>query len=1334
MRDDFFRLGGDSIVSIQLVSRLRQQVGLQLSIKNIFDHKTIERLYENVLSKEAASSTKEVIKTEQGRLEGEAGLLPIQEWFFKSKHRRVNHWNQSFIVKIPELDIKKLQNSVDKLIAHHDALRLRYRRSKGNNYVQYYDDEVKSVNISTLDIHTLVEKEGTKKFKERLEELLTSWQNNFHLEKGPMFSIGYLYGYKDGSARICLALHHLIVDAVSWRILVDDLHSIYEGKDLGLKGSSYRQWVEAVKEYGQTNIKEKDYWSDILKDSEESNNKLLRLVASEEIRSYSSLELDREQTRLLLQESGKVYNTEINDILLTAFGYTLSEITGSKFNHIVLEGHGREEIDGHIDITRTVGWFTTMYPIRLEVLDDIGNSIKQIKESLRVVPNKGIGYGAIVGYEKKNLPKISFNYLGQFDKEGKDYAEEEIWRIVGESSGISVDLANQDNNIININGLVVGGKLKFSIASKLDKENTNRLARIFSQKLEEIVNYTVSQERSYLTVSDVGNIISQEYLDKLQKDREIRGVYLANSLQEGFIYHALNQGDIDDAYKIQLIWEYNHKLDPDKLKQAWSYAQVKYPTLRLRFAWDKELLQVIDKKGDVNWRYIDLTKERQERQVRKIRYIQEEDRLEPYNLDKGNLFRVYIIKQRNDLYTCIFSNHHAISDGWSTPILLGYIHETYRKLLDKESIKLSIDYSYEDAQKYLQKSRGNGREYWDNYIGQIEDRVDIGGLLTDKNKSIRISEYKHIKNPQEEILIIKNELYSKLKDISHFAGITVNAILQYVWHRALSIYGNNKQTVVGTIISGRNLPIDNIESSVGLYINTLPLVVNHGMGSVIDVVKKIQEDINEINVRNEVSLSKLQSGGERLFDSLFVYENYPNPTGKEGENELKIRFKESIEKLDYPLAVIAYEGNKKVIFKINYAGELFEEDLIKKLLLVCKKLLEQIVDNPQAKIEQLSYLPEEQYAEIVYKWNETEKEYPSNKTIHELFEEQVERGPDRIAVVYEGIQLSYRELNERSNQLAYYLREEYGVKADTLVALCLDRSEHMLFAILAVLKAGGAYVPMDPSYPDERVRYILEDTQAKVVLSNEKYKKRLKDLISVYGVKQGDEVAILAVDVEDLQRVLLYKSNNNPMILTTSDNLAYAIYTSGTTGNPKGVMIGHKGVVNLVVMQKKEFNLATTENKKHCLSYANYVFDAHASEMYISILSGHKLYLVNDMLRQDAALLARYMECNDVNIATLPPALFNHENVFKLDTLIVAGESTNKNFLDYYKKKDVEVINAYGPSEITVCTSLNHYKYNGTKNIGAVLGNMKCYALNNALDILPIGAVGELYVGGVGLA
>ena len=1311
IQDDFFRLGGDSIVSIQLVSRMRQRFGLQISIKDIFLFKSIERICKSFLSKNRNLN----IRTEQGILEEEVKLLPIQEWFFDNKFLASQHWNQSFMVRVSNLDIVQLQRSIDKLALHHDSLRLRYKSDRSGSYVQYYDNDVKGLELKILDIRALEAREGGQKFQGKLIETLTKWKSEFNLEKGPIYSIGYIYGYADGSARIHFALHHLIVDTISWKILAEDLRDIYEGKELGLKGSNYRQWINTIREYAKWHtVEEREYWKSVLR--EYDSNRVAKLATDTFI--YSSLELSQEQTKLLMQQTNRAYNTEINDILLTALGYALREITGNRSNHIVSEGHGREKIDAHIDITKTVGCFMTMYPVKLEVSEDIGLSIRHIKEELRHIPNRGIGYGALERYKREQLPRIRFNYLGQFDQRGIG-----SWKIVNENNGILVDNRNKEDDIVNINGLIIDGSLQFGIVSKLSKENTSKLSKVFKEKLELIIKHTINQNRSYLTISDIDRVTSAEYLNKIQDGVEIEGVYLANSLQEGFIYHALNQGDVDDAYIVQLIWGYKSNLDVSKLKEAWNCTQKRFSSLRLRFLWQEELVQVIDKKGKLDWRYIDLSKEigEQERKKR-IKEIKREDRKEVYRLEEGNLFRVYLIKQREDLYTCIYSYHHAILDGWSWPILYGYIHETYLKLLREERISIAIERTYEEAQKYLQKRKEKHESYWERYVGQIEEKVNLSGLLSSDSKVV-ISEYKHIKRPKEQALKIKDDLYKSLKEISRTEGVTINSILQYVWHKVLSVYGNSNQTVVGVTVSGRNLPINDIERSVGLYINTLPLIVNHSNGAVIDAIKEIQENISEINIRSSVNLAKIQKGGERLFDSLFVYENYPNAKKEEVKKSLCIKFKGVVEKLDYPLGIVARDGNKEIIFKIHYAGELFDEEVIKRLLIITKELLGQIANNSGQNVEKLNYLSQAHYKEVAYKCNGTDKVYPCHKTIQTLFEEQAEKALDSVAVVYEDVKLTYRYLNERSNQLAHYLIEKYDIKSDELIALCLDRNEHMIIAILGVLKAGGAYVPMDSSYPDERIKYVLEDMKAGIVLINKEHKERLCGIA---------EVDVVAIDSEETVEQISLESTVNPVTSTRSDNLAYVIYTSGTTGKPKGVMIEHKGVVNSSYAAIGHRSII--RNSK-MLSSAPYVFDSFVLEIYPTLFAGGSLFISDEALRKDIYSIYDYCVRNRITNLFLTTKLAEEFLHLENDELCLTSLAVGGEKLRTQKIPRFHLVNEYGPTENTVCTT--QFRVTGCNKdipIGKPIANTRCYVLGKNLGLVPIGSVGELYIGGDGLA
>ncbi|WP_162034266.1 non-ribosomal peptide synthetase, partial [Chryseobacterium potabilaquae] len=1084
IHDDFFRLGGDSIISIQLVSRVRKRLSLSLSVKDIFNYRTVSRL-SDFLGSRSEEDFKEIL-SEQGLLTGEVPLLPIQDWFFHQvgidNLVDFHHWNQSFLINVPSLDVDLLSRSLSILFSKHDVFRMYYSKTS-SGYVQNYGTLSIEPEFDILDRTLMGEAE--------LYEIFTLWQSNFDLTAGRLFHIGYITGYEDGRARLYFAFHHLIIDVVSWRIITEDLRTIYDTLERGeefmyTKGSSYRQWSSAISSYKYQDLSvigdELVYWNEVVSQVEGSNALLSALSCS----AYHHVDftLDSFYTSRLLRECHEVYHTQINDLLLSALSLSLSDFTGSSLHAVLLEGHGREEIFGTLDITDTVGWFTSMYPLCLSVGLDIGSTIVHTKESLRGIPHHGLGYGGLLGYVSHALPCISFNYLGQLDQQDSG---SEDWYISGDKSGNPIGINNKDCHLLNINGAAIKGELYFSFSGYFSDSALSSFVHHFQNHLKKLVDYLCGCERSYLTVSDIGSIISSAQLSHIQDSCEVSSVYLVNSLQEGFVYHALSQGEFDDAYRVQSVWDYWCELDVIALRNSWAHVQKNHPILRTRFDWSENIVQIVDEYGEVDWRFIDLSDYKPSDRESFIQESIAKDRQEAYDLSLSGLFRVYLFKHSSSHYTCIFSNHHAILDGWSMPLLLQEVHDTYLKFLKGVFVPVLVDTSYVDAQEYLQNTKGHSLGFWKDYMSLLEDREDLSSLLKESEKHINLSSYRHVHDYRSVSITLSGYEYESLKKFTSSEGITVNAVLQYLWHKQLSIYSHMDVTVVGTTVSGRNIPVEGIESSIGLYINTLPLIVDHRGEKVRDIINRIQEDVSNLNTYSDVSLAGLQVNGERIFNSLFVYENYPFSETSYSD-ELLFEFRNSIEHLDYPLGVVAYERGDEVVVKLDYEGLLFEESMMLGLLEGMRIVLNQLVSDPEIRTNELFYLSDTQYADLIIDSNIPSLLSDRSSLLHELFERQVDKTPDHIALVYEDVSLTYQELNERSNQLAHYLLDTYKIVPDELIPLCLNRSEDMLIGILGVLKAGGAYVPMDPGYPMERFDHILRDTGAGLVLVEESTK------------------------------------------------------------------------------------------------------------------------------------------------------------------------------------------------------------------------------------------------------
>ncbi|WP_440057007.1 amino acid adenylation domain-containing protein (plasmid) [Pseudoalteromonas sp. T1lg65] len=504
VNDNFFRIGGDSIVSIQLVTKLRK-LGFDIQVKAIFDAPDVARLA-LLLSK---STEKVETRTEQGLLEGEFGLLPIQEWFFDKALPKAGHWNQAFMVKLPSnITQQQVEVAVRQLAAHHDMLRCEFKLQHDKMIQRYSSDVCATMApLRALDVSNLDELS--------ISQVLTSWQSNFNVVEGPLWQAGYLTGYADGSARLFFAFHHLIIDAYSWRIIAEDIKQLLQGKSLDKKGSSYRQWVETVKFYSRTHQHEVAYWNRVADCQTKS-------LPHHELR-INEVVLPESSTDVLLHQANLGFNTEINDLLLSALAVALAKTFKRNDNSIMLEGHGREMIDESIDISQTVGWFTTAYPIKLVSELNLKETIVKTKEMLRDIPNKGLGYGALVqsGSLSSELPKIIFNYLGQFNSGSKSGLPED-WSLVSEDCGEMISRENTEEVLLNINGSVSNGSLGFQIQSQLDATQTELFIQNFESALLMITQEAAEQalKGGIKTQSDFGF--------KTASDRQLQSLYKNN--------------------------------------------------------------------------------------------------------------------------------------------------------------------------------------------------------------------------------------------------------------------------------------------------------------------------------------------------------------------------------------------------------------------------------------------------------------------------------------------------------------------------------------------------------------------------------------------------------------------------------------------------------------------------------------------------------------------------------------------------------------------------------------------------------------------------------------
>ncbi|VDG18051.1 non-ribosomal peptide synthetase NpsA [Lactobacillus plantarum WCFS1] [Lactiplantibacillus mudanjiangensis] len=1216
----FFHLGGDSIKAIQLSNRIEQQQHQTVTIKQIFDAKTIRNLA-RLLDKQQAQAT---ILHERGPLTGEVPLLPVQEWFFDEVQSM--QFNQAFAIKLPvDCDLDHLKQALITLVNYHDALRLHF--TEGHQSYGQPVDTIKLYQAQSVNDYNRI-------------------QAGFKLDDTAL----YRFVWNANDTTLAIICHHLIVDTVSWQILIGDLKTLYYGGQLPAKGTSYRQWAKV----SQKNL------SDFDPVELHGFNDKFKVTHTLQTRTVA---LNKQLTVQLLKQVNRVYHTQVNDVLLTALARALKSVIGEDTSYVKLESHGRAEIADNINIHRTVGWFTAIYPQQIET------DLTATKQLTHQVKDYGIGYGERYGLHDQDLPGITFNYLGQLDN-----GVESEWSLV--SRDLGTESTAKLHDFLTINGGVINQKLTFTVTGNM--VGLDRVATQYEADLSELITTLANNKRTYLTSDDVQNIVTQSQLDQLQADQELVTVVPANSLQAGFVYQALNNESHDDAYICSYIFDYGQVVDVDKYRQAWAKAQEKYPSLRLALNADYEtILQVVPKQGRLDFKL---------ETTASVDEVVKAERLVPFDLSKGNLFRIRLVKRDEQHYTCVLTNHHAISDGWSNPVLLNFVHTMYAKLCHGESITVNQDQAYITSQKYLANTAHDADRYWKTYLGNVS-HPDLAGLFKAESHAIKLEEVKRITQPRNQSYKIDGQLYQQLQAFSKQQGLTVNIIAQYAWHKLLSVYGGVQNTTIGVVNAGRNLPVDGIEDSVGLYIRTLPIQFNHTDETPIEQLHHLQDINNDCMMHNNVSLASLQPNGTRLFDTLFVYENYPITDDRAEADDLQLRNFRAQEKLDYPLTIMLDEANGRLNIQLKYAGEIFSDVVIDQLFDFMKRLIEQMTSG----VKQFTYVDQIPSFGIDY--------YPKD-TIVSVFEQQVMAHPERIALNFGDLHYRFDELNAKANQVAHTLVTKYDIKPGDRIPLLLPKTEKTIVAILAILKAGGTYVPMAMTFPHERIKYITEKVAAKLTV---------------------DETFMAQTFSDDT-------SNLNVEI--TPNTLAYIIFTSGTTGRPKGVMVEHRNFIiylkDIIAAIKRT---GTDDIDFGCI--AEYVFDIFGTETLGQLLRGKAINLFAGAPEE----FPQFMATHHVTALQSTPGKIsymfqdNDQAILATDltTIMVGGEKMNEAFAKRFTS--INLINIYGPTEGTVWTSMKRVTDNYS-NIGQPFPNYTHLILDQHQRLLPQGAVGELYVSG----
>lgn len=975
--DNFFASGGDSILAFQISSRAAE-AGLLLSAKDLFIHQTIAELA--AVASTAGSALPSI--AEQGQVSGTVLLTPIQHWFLSQELLDPQYYNQAVLLEVRHpLNLAHLTRAANEVIKHHDVLRSLFLHTE-SGWQQVIAEYKEQGEIHCIDLADL----SSTDLPRAIEVAAGEIQAGLKLEKGPLFQIALFLCGPHRPQRLLLVAHHLVIDGISWRILLEDLQTVYQqannGQPISLppKTTSFQQWSQGLQRYVLHDDfgKELSYWQDMAR----ITAPLLPIDRKRGQNTVSSarticVALSEEETQALLHEAPAAYRTQINDLLLTALVQAIGDWTGNTSVLLALEGHGREDVLEQVDLSRTVGWFTSLFPLylSLEGEEDTATTLKKIKEQLRRVPQYGFGYG-LARYlaqdqelvaSLRTIPdaQISFNYLGQFNTLEDETA---LFTLAKESSGQNEGARNLRPYVLEVNGRVLGGQLnlEWTYSTMLHKASTiNGLAQSYLAYLREIICHCTRPENRGYTPSDFPNAgVSQEQLDHLAQGRHgIADMYPLSPMQQGMLFHSLYDTTFD-VYVCQGGWKIQGLVQQAAFVQAWQQVMEHHAILHTAFMWREfeQPLQVVFQHVRLPIEYFDWSELSIEDQSEQLELLLAEDRTRGFFLESPPLMRLTLIRLSQHCHQLIWSYHHLLLDGWSMPLVLRDVLTCYHAACHGKQAFLPVSGSYKSYLSWLDRQDLAAAEmFWRKELHGLISCPPLGVERSfPRQTDARVDQYSEI------MWRLPASLQADLQHMAQHFHVTISTVLQGAWALLLQRYSGAKEVIFGVTVSGRSeLPAE-LESTVGLFINTLPVRIQIPDDARLETwLQQVQAHQAEVNTYAYTPLWQIRrwsqmEGQQPLFQSLFVFENYPVDVSLQGMEGLFVESTVQNEQTNYPVNLIVLPG-ASMLFKLGYDPQIFDDATMQQMLEHYRTILQDMIERPGAPLGQLPLFPEDEY-------------------------------------------------------------------------------------------------------------------------------------------------------------------------------------------------------------------------------------------------------------------------------------------------------------------------------------------------------------------------------------
>ncbi|MFE9582023.1 non-ribosomal peptide synthase/polyketide synthase [Nocardia sp. NPDC006044] len=1306
--DDFFALGGDSIVSIQVVSRSRGR-GVTFTPRDVFESRTV-----------AALAKAAVVEDGPG---DESGDLPLTPHAARLLETGVEV--RAISLDVPEsCAVEAVHTAVGKVLDQHPMLWVRLDR----------DGDTPVLRIPPADERTgeafrrLDAQHGETTLP--IDDVVQAAAAALDPEQGRNIHF-VLTGGPEGRSTLIVVANGLVVDDISWRTIVDQLtaawsrgrHAAPAAPESGL-GVLIR--ALSAKAHDLRTIGELGWWERVLATIPEGN-----VADGRDLRARSRVSLAiTAEGAAAVAAAAAAYHATVDDVLLTAVALALQTAAGDPVTRalgsvIRLSADERSATDADENM---VGGFTTDFPLPLRLsridADDAlvggpaaGAALAQIKELRRSVPSQGVGYGLLRYLNADTAADLSELGRGRFALRYRDLRPARVHTDTTADDlllDLTVDAADD--------GLVA----RFDYASAaFAGEAVKTFAEHWIYALGGLAEHGLRAQGVTFTPSDFSLVrLKQADIDRLAAAYpNLADVWPVTPLQSGMLFHALLAESSVDVYTTQFVLDLGGDVDPGRMHRAAQGVLDRHDNLRVAFAEDAagNPVQIVQDSLEVPWRLIDLSQLEPDAAAGELAAIKAADLADHFDMRTAPLLRFALIRSSADAFHLLVTSHHILIDGWSMPLLMKDLLTLYA--LGGNSRHLPKVPSYRGYLAWLVAQKADAaRAAWRTALSGITEPTPLAPVDPGREISAGVGEV-GFELAQSDT--------TALTRLASGLGVTVNTVVQAAWGLLIGRSVDRDDVVFGATVSGRPPQLDGVESMVGLFLNAIPVRVRLGATDTLGgLLRQLQGEQAGLLDHHYLGLSDIQEtiGVEGLFDSLVVFESFPvDRDGLDKASDidgLSVTGVGAVNGTHYPLTVMVVLDSQLRV-SVKYLRDLFDETAAQALAQRLSALIRRFVTNPQARVADIDVLLDTERAELAAR-NATEvPELLDDATLLSLFDAQVARTPDAPAVRYGDVTLSYADLDLRSRALAGEIGR-WGIGAESRVGVAMRRGIDLVVTIYGVLRAGAGYLPIDPDHPAERNEYVLASANPACVLTT-----------TADAFETDTDIAVVAVDTLylPLESVAFTDTGIRP------DNVAYVIYTSGSTGRPKGVVITHRQMVNQFRWAQRAYPHDTGDVVLHKTPIT---FDISTWELFWPLQTGASIVVAEPDGHRDPVYLAQTIAENAVSTVHFVPSMLDAflgpESAAEYPSLrrvFAAGEALTAETATAFAAAlpNTQLVNWYGPAEATVVTD---YPVEDTAAlsipIGTPVANTQVHVLDRQLRPVPPGSAGELYIAGVQLA